>query len=395
MRQIDPIVNRCHNFYRLANSSTDASASFKYALRRLLLKEVPHNEIISWIELNKLESLASGYWSRAVDDSTEYMTSAHPTAPRAEQDHEFFIGLSPKEPTQFDIDVSKPLRGFGEIPKLHLCSGTIKTGLGGTYPKELAHDDFVVKALAKIADLDFLDSKDLATIHKFLKDNKSKIDSIRKSFAFQPRELGAGSDGIAFAINDRQVLKIFSSRTAYQSAHDAMARMHKGSPTARTEANIYDVGVLGQVVKSDSRRITVITVYYYILERMATGKQLINSNANLRVIIDFMTGRFLLPKFEKARGQITEMTRDGKDGEAHSEAKKLSRSIRNMVISDPECISSIKNINDHEKDINSDWLDLLSEEVVYKLLTNREDLHVGNIGKNTMGEFRFFDPSYE
>ena len=44
--------------------------------------------------------------------------------------------------------------------------------------------------------------------------------------------------------------------------------------------------------------------------------------------------------------------------------------------------------------INPNWLLKLIEEMLWKYATGRDDLHGGNIGITSFGDFRFFDPAY-
>jgi hypothetical protein len=44
--------------------------------------------------------------------------------------------------------------------------------------------------------------------------------------------------------------------------------------------------------------------------------------------------------------------------------------------------------------INPNWLSKLIEEMLWKYATGRNDLHGGNLGITSFGDFRYFDPAY-
>ena len=128
-----------------------------------------------------------------------------------------------------------------------------------SFTKEIGHYGFLVLMLHKLL---YIEGADLPRITKyFINQNSSKLAKIRSQFQMEPRELGAGVDGLAFTIGPHRVLKFFKSKYAYDSAMNAVQRLFKTPEAAGTEAMIYDYGEL-PVYGSQ-------TIYYYIIEKMA------------------------------------------------------------------------------------------------------------------------------
>jgi len=67
----------------------------------------------------------------------------------------------------------------------------------------------------------------------------------------------------------------------------------------------------------------------------------------------------------------------------------------------PHIEKLVNEIIEHNKDyleyytetykLNNNWLNRFVEEILVKLLTGRNDLHIGNLGITNNGYFRFFD----
>jgi hypothetical protein len=68
-------------------------------------------------------------------------------------------------------------------------------------------------------------------------------------------------------------------------------------------------------------------------------------------------------------------------------ANVLANHVRRISITDLESFG--KKLN-----LRAGWLELLCEEIIMKLLTGREDLHIGNLGVTAQGELRYFDPQF-
>jgi hypothetical protein len=215
-------------------------------------------------------------------------------------------------------------------------------------------------------------------ITDFVHENKTKINSLRKWFTKTPEFLGAGVDGSAFDVGN-YVLKIFSSASAYNAAMEAWERLHKTPALARTEAMIYDVGELGVCAGH--------MIYYYVMEKMTAvrGKYDNSISKELRPLIrqiayDLMHKSHL--KYFKEQKLEPEVLK--------KEVDKISAEVSSTFKDDRH----VEAINEWEPNLKPTWLPTLVEEIAMKFLTNRNDLHTGNIGVTNNGEFRYFDPAY-
>ena len=51
-------------------------------------------------------------------------------------------------------------------------------------------------------------------------------------------------------------------------------------------------------------------------------------------------------------------------------------------------------IEQYMPELNSNWLSELIEEITFKFITNRTDLHYGNLGLTHYNKLRYFDPTH-
>jgi hypothetical protein len=299
------------------------------------------------------------------------------------------------------------LKGFGKIPNLKLfVLESISLTSGGQLPKEVAHEEFIFTALNEIFGPPSDDE-----IVQFCIDNKNKIDKIRNLFKGKPSQLGGGmptSDGVAFSLGPKLVLKIFRDTFSYNKAVEATERLHKHPELAKTEAMIYDIGVLGEFKGQQ--------VYYYIMERMKTVRDLDDDTRDsLQTIAKEIA---LSVTYLRSSGDLKDMKKNISDPTKHSDIKTKVRAIAKDIaekldISNAGDIDTVERgrfkmqlaYNDPRRamgpalkgdnlKLNPNWLALLAEEILMKYLTSRTDIHMGNLGVTRYGEFRYFDPAY-
>jgi hypothetical protein len=281
-------------------------------------------------------------------------------------------------------------KGIDETPIATLVgSGNIKPLLVykydplDAYSKTIGHFGFLVPFIARtIGTGDALKLKE--TTEKFIHDNRDILNRIRSQFQTEPKELGQGSDGIAYSIGKDRVLKLFRSEVGYRASVLAIERLWKQPETAGTEAMIYDTGSFKPIRNT-------YNTYYYIMERMEPAYKIagigslvirLQELANIAIEdnkewskfdIDPSIGPKIAPEIKQASEMID---RSMKSGEI---AMKLIRSIEEQAKSN---------------NLKSNWLAKLTEEIIWKLITKRTDLHEGNLGITPNGEFRYFDPAY-
>lgn len=300
----------------------------------------------------------------------------------------YYLSLNSKLPDNIDIRKSYYLKSDGVIPNLFLFIGT-DLSKRFNVTKEMAHEKWLLEALSKLFEAN-IDNKLLKDAQQFIIKNKTKINEFRKHFTGNPSVVGEGADGVVLVLNPSLILKLFKSHFAYNSSLKAIERLHKNTPGAKTEAMIYDAGTLGEFWDTN--------IYYYLMEKMTPV-------ANLSLpdpIRDKLENIILILERKISRLDLSKL-------------KVLFEDTSNPDIFNYELISYIssiesafKNNYDDYLDINDfikmkpsslslreSWLSSLIEELLMKYITDRVDLHLGNIGVTGYGELRYFDPAYK
>lgn len=380
-QKISNLITKAKDFERILHKYADVHYSFLHNLNLYLKINPPitHDELDIWISKNQSQigSLLESHW---VLNRNNYLYSFI-----KEDDNQneiwAFIKTDSSEPKSTEVKNTHLLFPSGRIPKMWLFEA-IKTWesniVDNTLDRNTAHNTFLADALKRIVPSLYSPAK----ISLFLNENKSKIDKIRSHFSMQPKLLGQGSDGVAFQINDKMILKIFTDQTAFFAAKKAQEWIYKNPQFAKTEAMIYDIGVLGHI--NDK------SIYYYIMEKMIPAKHLPNDAKKALSSIIYL----IVDKINKDKNSIWRSTKKLMD-----DSKKFPN-IKNIVSKNSlEIANHIKNefskftsIIEDELEVKSNWLELLIEELIMKYLTSRTDLYITNIGLTNYGEFRYFDP---
>jgi hypothetical protein len=292
----------------------------------------------------------------------------------------------------FVIDKSFYLAGTGNIPNLWLYVGATLDTDESKFNIDLGHNEFLFEAFKdmfasewKLMDLTN-PGRFVREIQLFYNQNKNKINNLRKLFDGQPKKLGAGADGVAFALSSTLVLKIFKTELTYKHALQALKRLHENPNLAKTEAMIYDVGILGDFYGSP--------IYYYVIEKMRPVESLDPSvKTNLRGLvakIALIINDTRKDKWDHLKNVIKNKSKAGPIlQDIRDAASKLAKELKQTPY-----ISNIKVIEKVLPHLDKMWLEQLIEEVITKYLTGRTDLHMGNIGLTKYNVFRYFDPVY-
>lgn len=277
----------------------------------------------------------------------------------------------------FNTQSSSILKNYKQIPKLFLIKGQ-RTQAHSSMPKDIAHYMFVASALNK--HISFNNPDDHESIREFIVSNKSKLDKIRSIFSKEPQEIGSGADGIAYDIGNGFILKLFFSTNAYNHAVNAINRLHSNPTLGKTEAMIYDAGLIGDFRKKP--------VYYYIIEKMETIR---NSEINYNVdnlitsLLDLIKND--INHWNTISGKMPKLNDNTFKKIILTFVEKYKQRLSYI------CKEDISTINKEKINVlQYNWLDLFIEEVILKILTRRADLHTGNIGITSSGYLRFFDP---
>lgn len=289
---------------------------------------------------------------------------------------------------EFEVDQSSVLSASGPIPPLWLYVG--KEGTGNVpIPRELGHDAWLVEGLSQII------GGGTSQAAQFLLENKKKIDSIRRSFeTSDPKYLGGGADGAAFDIGGGKVLKVFRDKVSYTKALLAFDRLHKSPSLAKTEAMIYDIGILGHYSRYQDE--PGQDVYYYIMEKMKPIRDYYDDWYSVPVskILSAIAEHISSTKNSKLRALKKAISDPTKEEAIRAAVKEESRQLAASLLQKPEIKQAVQNVTQKITALKPNWLELYIEEVIMKYLTGRTDLHMGNLGVTTYGELRYYDPAY-
>ncbi len=391
MPDADLLLIKATRFLKLADDDDDVTTpregvpqslfKFFWDLKRLV-GNLTGEQYMNWIKTNESINLMGRSLPHLLTDfSWDY--EYHHKSPYLEAitgNREGRLRIYPSKTNDGDIKEAVLLRGSHGVPTLWLYVGDFyERPLTQSVGKELGHNFFIWEAFEHgMYHLHPGDPRAIALITDFVNENKIKINSLRKWFTKIPEFLGAGVDGSAFDVGN-YVLKIFSSASAYNSAMEAWERLHKNPALAKTEAMIYDVGELGECSGN--------MIYYYVMEKMTAvrGKHDNSISRELRPLIrqiayDLMHKSHL--KYFKKQNLEPEALK--------KEVDKISAKV-SLTFKDDRHVEAI---NEWDPTLKPTWLPTLIEEIAMKFLTNRNDLHTGNIGVTNNGEFRYFDPAY-
>lgn len=373
------IANKLYKFAHLMGTSL-----LKIYLNDVFKKDFDFSleDVESWENKNPI-LLQVKHWFRSSYKDEKYLSSDS-----KENNVEWILFHKPSISSDFFEKQSYYLQPTGKIPPLWLFLGNFqKDPIHEVFKeKNVAQYYFIIeplKAFFKGLKLDLF-KKEIAN---FIETNKSKIDKITNLFDSAPKMIGNGLDGFAYSIGKNKVLKIFMDPTAFFAAKDAMHRLHKQPELAKTEAMIYDVGLLGRFENSP--------IYYYVMERMVPVRSLAPSNANyikdiVRTIIDITNDQIFADQLKNLKKMINNPI---KSSYIKSEVTRLVKEFLQdefLLLKKPE----IKHLTSSLK-LRPDWLSSLIEEILMKFLTSRGDLHTGNLGVTNFGTLRYFDPSHE
>lgn len=358
-----------------------SNTSFRYYIIKLTKTNPAPEQWNSWLDANRtvLGSLAREDWDGA---NERY---AYCEIWEGDERNYAYVTTTPSPPyDDFDIKSMAVLRSSPPFPTLWLYRGYLEKQIN-TLPPGLAHDTWLFQALREIAGEGYSQQ----SFAKFVADNKNTIDKVRRTFEkSNPIYLGGGSDGVAFDTGTR-VLKIFADSSSYEAAKAAFDRLHKNPVFAKTEAMIYDVGLLGKEEDFGN-------IYYYIIEKMKTIiDNFPNSEVNIKDILNYVMYEIKSKRASKWK-PLKNIFNDPNAGQdkINFVQRQVVTAARNIAFE----LNSSQNfiISKIEQDIpvKGNWLQIYIEEIIMKYLTNRTDLHMGNLGVTPYGQLRYYDPAF-
>ena len=382
----DLLLAFASRFEKLAQLSELPSDSLMRKLSALTKTNPTIEEWKRWFDANKtaLTTINDKYW-----EFNDYRSIYAFVGGREEA----YISIDSGLPySDFDRKTFAMLRASSPLPALWLQVGQKERTGASNLPPELGHYNWLVEGINQI-----LGGYSKSEIAEFLAKNRSKIDSVRRSFETQdPKYLGGGADGAAFDIGGGKVLKLFRDEISYKKALLAIERLHKSPSLAKTEAMIYDVGLLGRIGSYPDDPRSGRDIYYYIIELMKPAR-------------DFFADPWRTP-IGRILSQIAKHIDDIKESKLKAlkkaiqdptKADLIKKVVREAAIqissaikNDPNFKSDVRETKDTIPSLKDNWLELYVEEVIMKYLTGRTDLHMGNLGVTSYGELRYFDPAY-
>lgn len=358
--------------------------NFGKILSDFIQKPLSQDEIDNWINNNKslIVDNFSEVWEIVGKNNQPMMKSFL----YVENGDDIFglISKSPLESPSFKVKNSILLKGLGPIPNLWMYIGSyiFFSGLENIN-KENASNDFIAIAFTHLFSgrVPASTKNILPYINEFLINNRSKIDQIRKFFVGTPKELDGATDGFVFSIAPNLILKIFKSEFAYQKAIRAMNELHSNTNIAKTEAMIYDAGYLGNFLNEK--------IYYLIMEKMTPVTNLNENHYNLiKKILRYVSVHIV------ENDEIYSLKNE--DYINTNSIKNKINKISGQFVNDIKLskIGDLVKKMELELKMKPSWLFNFIQEIIYKYITNRGDLHMGNLGVTSFGELRFFDPSH-
>lgn len=130
-------------------------------------------------------------------------------------------------------------------------------------------------------------------------------------------------------------------------------------------------------------------MYYYIIELVDTsvGKLMENVLDKIHSLLYF--------RFRKEIRQLVsfDVMDTSKSKEIREKVEELAATVLNVLQQDNRFKLYVIKV-DQQKHLPEDWVFMLIKEIIFKMGTDRTDLHYGNLGINNQGYFRYFDPAY-
>lgn len=394
MRNVNKLAFYCEKFAQL----TKDSSAFKGLKATLMQKYSISNKMWDyWVELNNILDLDPKYFiypgevveygdPRIVFGFLLPNRSAAILTTEQKIDKKF---INPDEQELFfEESSSKILLPYKNIPKLYLHLGTLKFN---QYKKQHSsteedneEDSGILKELIFLTNsVNYHGEWDKEAKEWFETVTIPEIERITKPYG-SLTFLGSGADGIAFQLASDKIFKIFRSEYAYKSALEAMTSLHINDEFADTEPMFYEVDVLDDFGNSGAP-----PLYYYIQEKLKTNLTWAE-NSVITTILHFI--RYHYMKYINA---IRNNMISGNQNKAFEQINMLTNKISNdykakLAKMDTTNIKIFESMNR----MNKNWVEKFIKEVIMKSISDRPDLHTGNLGITNTGNIRYFDPAY-
>lgn len=380
------LLAKVDNFVALVSfADAELTEIFKRGLSLFLGVDFSEEDFQAWVQKN------SNYLGDKLGLQWMLTGSVHGNfleTPFGQTDKEEYIFLRiyknpPASKDDFKVKESAMLQSSGAIPALYYYKVIpfFFSGLEKIDKKYSAYM-FLAEGIQRLFGLGIDD----VFINNFtaLVTNNTRLRSVLEAADTIPTFLGAGQEGVAYSIGPSRVLKIFKQKASLQHAINAIRRLHQSPDLARTEAMIYDAGELGTFGN--------VPVYFYIIEKMIPVSKM--EDKDKKLVHDIITN--IKTSIQSNQDYWEEVQATLMDPRAHAGIKTIVRDNANVLANQVKTALALnpKDLATKFK-LQPQWLESLCEEIIMKLLTNRDDLHIGNLGITGQGEFRYFDPSFD
>ena len=347
-------------------------------------KGITFNEIESWLIQNKdvLNSFGISSFKDYQKENYKHYIVFNELVKGSYLQHTIITSdKSVSDDIFLEINKEGFLKGFKNIPNVYIFVAIDSDFKEEPGTKEEAKYKFLDPFFKEISSENLNEYELKHEKNSFIKNNTIILDKLISSFSSYPKLLGIGDDGAAYSISPNLVFKIFKNQFSYLKAKDSFERLHKNPDLGKNEAMIYDLGIIGSFNGQ--------TIYYYIIEKMETLN--VRMKNHLMPIVASI-GNYIIRNKEKFK-EVKKKLYDSKNNyKIKSYIDSESEIIKNYIY---EYYSDqIENIESAE-DLNPEWVKNLAEEILFKHLTDRNDLHLGNLGITNYGKFIYFDPSHE
>jgi len=380
------LLKRVDNFVSLVSlADAEITEIFKRGLSIFLGIDFSDEDFQGWIQKNSnyLGDKLGLQWMMTGNKYGSFLETPFGQSDKNEDLALRIYKNPPASQDDFKTKESAMLQSSGAIPTLYFYKVVpfFFSGLDKIDKKYSAYL-FLAEGLQRLFGLNI----DETFVNSFIKlvTNNIRLRSVLEASEIIPTFLGSGQEGVAYSIGRSRVLKIFKQKASLQHAINSIKRLHQNPDLARTEAMIYDAGELGMFGN--------IPVYFYIIEKMIpVSKMEKEDETTVHNIIKTIKNSVLINKdyWEKIQESLMDPREHSniKNIVTHS-AGVIANHVKSTLKLDPKVLASKFKLKSH-------WLEFLCEEIIMKLLTNRDDLHTGNLGITGQGEFRYFDPSYD
>lgn len=361
---------------------------FKDTLVMFLGQNVSDEDFSNWVSANSsINNELALQWNMSGDQFGSFLEC--PLKPLSQD--EYLFARIYREPAKakdnFRIKQERMLQSVGNIPPLYYYN--VVPFYSNDLPKidpKYSNYIFLAEGIQRLLALN-IDDTFQKNFAEFMSTNKDKIRKLVSGADAHPRLLGSGLEGVVFSIGRGQILKLFKQKFSFDQALESIKRLHNSPELSKTEAMIYDAGLLGNFGSTP--------IYFYIMEKMVPIEKL---DESYRKPLDQIIQHIILNvksnenHWETIKQHLSNKNKHSEIKQNVSEgAKKIARSIIDNGVEPEDFISTFT----HGANLKPNWLVSLCEEIIMKYLTNRTDLHIGNLGVTGQGELRYFDPSWD